>query len=78
MTYFKTTGLQISPCILSKAKYALNLKALTPKNKKKCSKKYWILAIESIANEKNISDESIINSAIEMYTELIVNYLEDN
>lgn len=74
MNYFKGTKKQISPCIASKVKYALNLKSKEPKNNKKCSQNYWILAIESIVDEKNISDQSIIKSTIEKYNELVLNF----
>ena len=73
MNYFKGTKTQISPCIASKVKYALNLKSKKPKNTKKCTVNYWLLSIESIGYEKNISDKSILKSAIEIYNELILN-----
>jgi hypothetical protein len=72
MDFFKGTKKQISPCIASKIKYALNLKTIKPKNTKKCSENYWIQSIESIVFDKEITDKSLINSAIKKYDDLIV------
>ena len=73
MNLFCDTQKQISPCIVSKVKFALNLKSDKPDNIKFCSKNYWVLAIKSIANEYKINDDSIVVSAIEKYDMLINN-----
>ena len=71
MNLFCNTKKQISPCIVSKVKFALDIKSILPNNKKICSKNYWILAVKSIALELKIDNDKIINSAIEKYDELI-------
>ncbi|MFZ4796945.1 MAG: hypothetical protein ACOYMA_05590 [Bacteroidia bacterium] len=62
----------ISPCIISKAKYALDIKPIKPQNSKKCSLNYWsevlnILAVSS--NSKIIIDEQFI---LKKFEELIL------
>ena len=39
---------QLSPCIISWARFALKIKFNRPKNSKKCSKDYWIKVIERL------------------------------
>lgn len=39
--FFLNTNIQISPCILSKVRYATGIKEVNPTNKKKCSHLYW-------------------------------------
>ena len=41
-------GKQISPCIASKAKYALGLKKVEPNNCKSCSRFYWEKTVKRI------------------------------
>jgi hypothetical protein len=55
MEYFKGTNKQISPCIASKAKYALKLKKSKPSNSKQCSLNYWLKVIDSIAHKYSVS-----------------------
>ena len=55
MIKFKGTTKQISPCIAAKAKYALNLSQTKPRNNKRCSFKYWVDVIETIASLNNLS-----------------------
>lgn len=38
----------LSPCIISWAKFALEIKFNKPQNSKKCSEKYWIRIIDSL------------------------------
>jgi hypothetical protein len=61
MDYFKGTKTQISPCIVAKAKFGLNLTKKKPSNTKKCSFNYWCKVIETFAIQKNLS--SIITNA---------------
>ena len=70
MDYFNGTKTQIAPCILSKAKYALNIKKQKPSNNKKCSLDYWIKVIKTICNQQTISD-TIKKEAIRKYKQLI-------
>ena len=37
---------KLSPCVISWAKYALEIKIKKPKNSKKCSQKYWFKIID--------------------------------
>lgn len=39
---------ELSPCIVSWAKFALNIKKETPRNSKKCSLEYWHDVINTI------------------------------
>ena len=39
---------QLSPCIISWARFALKIKFNRPTNSKKCSKDYWIKVIERL------------------------------
>ena len=39
---------QISPCILSKVKFALGIKSDMPLNKKRCSEEYWDKVVDYI------------------------------
>jgi hypothetical protein len=70
MVYFKGTKTQISPCIASKAKYALKLNNKKPSNIKKCSYKYWLAVIETFSSQYNISD-NIKTEAINQFKSLI-------
>lgn len=58
MDYFKGTKTQISPCIASKAKFALNPAREKPSNTKTCSYKYWCKVIETIASQNNLSSKN--------------------
>lgn len=55
MDSFKGTNKQISSCIASKAKFALNLTKKKPSNNKKCSYDYWCNVIENFASQNNLS-----------------------
>ena len=49
MLMFHNTQTQISPCIASKARYAINLKNIQPENTKKCFFQYWERVIDTYA-----------------------------
>ena len=70
MDYFKETKKQISPCISSKAKYALKLKSNKPSNLKRCSINYWLKVIESISYKHNVTG-NLIKEAKNKYDSLI-------
>ena len=53
---------EMSPCIVSKAKYALGLKTNKPHNNKKCSEHYWIKVINYLG-EQNELQHNIIEAA---------------
>ena len=59
MDYFKGTKIQISTCIASKAKFALNLKQNKPTNTKTCSYDYWSKVIETFASQNNFKDKTV-------------------
>lgn len=62
MDYFKGTKTQISPCIASRVRYALNLKKNKPTNNKKCSSAYWTKVIDTFSHiytiKNSISEEA--------------------
>jgi hypothetical protein len=55
-------GKQISPCIASKARYALGLKSIEPRNSKGCSSSYWERTVQRIG-DLNRLDSDIIEKA---------------
>lgn len=58
----RNNGSSIAPCIISKAKYALRLKAKKPINTKSCSRKYWEEVIEIVGKEAELNEEIIYNA----------------
>lgn len=48
-----------SPCIVSKAKYALGLKEKPPKNNKKCTQHYWIKIVKYLAKQYGLNQKMI-------------------
>ena len=52
-------GKQISPCILSKVKYALGITNRKPKNNKKCSINYWNMLVENLGKYYRIDKQEI-------------------
>ena len=73
MAFFSGTSIQISPCILSKAQFALGLKATRPINVKRCSRIYWSRVVDFLCELNNIHDEQVRRRAIDRYNELIGN-----
>ncbi len=61
---------ELSPCILSKSRHALGLKAEKPTNKKRCSLPYWEQAVQAIG-ELNGVDTATIQAAKGRYAEYI-------
>ena len=59
-------GKQISPCILSKVRHALDLKKEHPQNSKTCSKDYWNNVCRLIGKKMRLSPKQI-EDAIEDY-----------
>lgn len=55
MHYFVGTRVQISPCIIAKARFELGLTNKISKNKKPCSFKYWSRVIDNLAIKHNLS-----------------------
>lgn len=52
-------GLQKSPCIISKAKYALGLKKARPTNQKVCSQEYYIEVVTALGKYYKVPKEKI-------------------
>jgi hypothetical protein len=59
MYFFKGTKTQISPCIVAKAKFALNLTKKKPSNTKTCSYNYWCKVIETFSSQNNLSSITV-------------------
>jgi len=70
MDYFKGTKTQISPCIVAKVKFALNLTKNKPSNTKTCSYNYWCNVIETFSSQNNLTDMTI-DAAKNNYKSLI-------
>lgn len=52
-------GVEKSPCICSKAKYALGIENKHVMNKKKCSAQYWNEVVDYFAKEHRIPTEKV-------------------
>ena len=59
-------GVQLSPCIVSKARIALGISNRTKINNKKCTAYYWRHTLMAVGGRYNISS-SIIDSAVNEY-----------
>lgn len=64
-------GKQLSPCICSKARYALRIKTEKPKNKKRCSRSYWERTVKAIAKKHDYITEDQVIKAIDKFPEII-------
>jgi hypothetical protein len=73
MILFHETNIQISPCIASKARFALLLKNESPTTIKRCSLAYWISTINTLCLINNINSGTRRQRAINRYDELINN-----
>ena len=74
MIRFDESTIQISPCIVSKAKFALGLKNELPKNCKRCSLDYWKRKSGVLCRLNKIDDRDHLQMAIKKYDELIKYY----
>lgn len=52
-------GLEKSPSVCSKAKYALGLKKVKPQNVKTCSQEYWFEVVAAIGKYHKVPKEKI-------------------
>ena len=68
----KYNGIQLSPCIIAKARYALGAALNRPKNKKKCSKNYWEKVIYVLSQDLG-SNKQQIDNAMDRYDEFVLN-----
>jgi hypothetical protein len=73
MLMFLETQIQISPCILSKVRFALDLKNTRPASNKRCSRDYWISVINTLCFSYGIKNRTRRQRAINLYDELINN-----
>jgi hypothetical protein len=48
-------GKKLSPCIVSWARFALNIKLNRPRNRKKCSITYWHDVINTILSQQKFN-----------------------
>lgn len=70
MKYYTDTGKQISPCILSKARFALNLTAKRPVNNKTCSFSYWKSVIDTLVKQKRLTIKTKLQAS-KRYNDII-------
>ena len=70
MLKFNNTSKQISPCIVAKARFALDNQRNQPTNQKRCSKEYWDNVIDTLCKNDPTLKTNIV-SAKEMYNQLI-------
>lgn len=75
MILFENTTTQISPCIVSKIRFALGLKVDKPNNKKTCSREYWEKAIKSVSKKYSVNDDVKILYAISLFEKMTKNKL---
>ncbi len=61
MLKFTDKESQISPCIASKARYALGYKDF-PNNKGECTSKYWERVIDTFGKNNNLNEIQIKNA----------------
>jgi hypothetical protein len=73
MLFFQNTQTQISPCIASKAKFALGLKNERSFNTKSCSQAYWTRTIDTLCSINEIISNTRRQTAIDRYEEFINN-----
>lgn len=71
MVYFHGTKTQISPCILSKARYALKLTLKKPSNTKTCSLDYWCKTIDTLSKQKKLN--SIFTQSVKNDFKIYIN-----
>tara|TARA_R110002049_G_scaffold7526_1_gene43439 strand:- start:1265 stop:1477 length:213 start_codon:yes stop_codon:yes gene_type:complete len=68
MPIFDNKGKELSPCICSKAKYALRL-TKEPRNNKQCTRRYWERVVGRISELNNIN-EKVLKMAINKYDDI--------
>lgn len=64
---FIYSGVELSPCIVAKAKYALGLPTRYTGNTKNCSPNYWAITIYAVGSRFKCADEKM-EQAIRDYT----------
>lgn len=72
---FQNTAIQIRPCIVSKAKFALGLKNNSPIQnvRQRCTKDYWIRTINTICVLNGVNNDAQRQTAINRFDEIINN-----
>lgn len=67
-------GKQISPCIVSKVRHALQLKSKRPFNDKKCTDSYWVKTINQVIKlEYPLIPNGVKQKAIDSYKKYMDN-----
>lgn len=56
MTLLK--GIELSPCIVSKARFALKIKQIPSSNSTHCSYRYWVKVINHLSDIHNIDRDT--------------------
>lgn len=54
MAYFRQSGVEFSPCIISKVRFELGITKTRPNNSKECSDEYWNEAVIKVAKDNRI------------------------
>ncbi|GEM_PF-1230882 len=71
MILFENTKTQISPCIVSKVRFALGLKKDEPTNNKICSNEYWHKAVNSVSKQYAVNDDAKIKNALNLFSKIV-------
>lgn len=61
---------QLSPCICSKVRYALEIKSKPPSNNKRCSKEYWDKVVDKLGKDYGETSTKI-KIAKDKYSKLV-------
>lgn len=60
-------GKQLSPCAIAKARHALGISSVMPRNNKKVSENYWERTVEAVAKNDPKNCKTSIADAIDKY-----------
>ena len=73
MPIYDKDGNELSPCICSKAVFALGLKTQRPTSITPSTQDYWVKVVNRIAELNNLdNDLQLIEDAIGMYDDLFI------
>jgi len=73
MPIYDNDGNELSPCVCSKAVFALELKEERPTSITPSTQDYWAKVVKRIAELNNIdNDQQLIENAIGMYNDLFI------
>ncbi|MBN8669413.1 MAG: hypothetical protein J0L80_01925 [Chitinophagales bacterium] len=71
MAFIDSSGKELAPCVVSKAKYALGLPNYYKGNIKQFSKAYWEHVCTEVGNRHGVNSSTIQN-AINRYTHYLL------